>query len=300
MINDALEKQLQLIDTWGSPKGKNWAEMMHGQIMEEEGAAPKEKEIGTMYIHELMNAEPFYVADNICDIISASLESLPYLPLYEDMLPAQSCWFYFDKPFDILGIDGITPKLQAFCCEKITTVKKALTTNSNVSGDGISITFYETVGQEIYPIANSIWNFGFDYHHFRTFLGEPLKRTVNVQIENMVKVVFAAFSFLRQKLFITASQSVDRAARKRYQKRFDHEAPIIRTVVLRKAEHIKNDSTKHKDIEWSCQWFVRGHFRQQYYRSDKTHRAIWIMPYAKGPSGKPFKKAGVSLFVVNR
>jgi len=34
-------------------------------------------------------------------------------------------------------------------------------------------------------------------------------------------------------------------------------------------------------------WWVRGHWRNQYYPSVQTHRPIWIDPHLKGPEGAP-------------
>ena len=36
-------------------------------------------------------------------------------------------------------------------------------------------------------------------------------------------------------------------------------------------------------------WLVLGHFRNQWYRSEQTHKVIWIAPYVKGPDDAPLK-----------
>jgi len=41
--------------------------------------------------------------------------------------------------------------------------------------------------------------------------------------------------------------------------------------------------------EWHHRWLVRGHLRAQWYPKRKEHHLIWISPYAKGPTDKPFK-----------
>jgi hypothetical protein len=38
---------------------------------------------------------------------------------------------------------------------------------------------------------------------------------------------------------------------------------------------------------WKHQWWVAGHYRAQWYPSEKAHRVIWIAPYPKGPTDKP-------------
>ena len=41
--------------------------------------------------------------------------------------------------------------------------------------------------------------------------------------------------------------------------------------------------------EYTCRWMVRGHWRQQWYKSRDGHRPIWISPHIKGPEGKPLR-----------
>jgi hypothetical protein len=38
---------------------------------------------------------------------------------------------------------------------------------------------------------------------------------------------------------------------------------------------------------WKHQWWVSGHYRAQWYPSEKAHKVIWIAPYLKGPDGLP-------------
>ena len=60
-------------------------------------------------------------------------------------------------------------------------------------------------------------------------------------------------------------------------------------ISLRSLETEKTDQTDDsgKSIEYAHQWIVRGHFRNQFYPSEKTNRLIWIDPYKKGPEGAP-------------
>lgn len=43
----------------------------------------------------------------------------------------------------------------------------------------------------------------------------------------------------------------------------------------------------HSEVEWSHRWLVRGHWRNQWYPSEETHRLIYINPFIKGPDGAP-------------
>ncbi|MCI0554288.1 MAG: hypothetical protein L0287_25355, partial [Anaerolineae bacterium] len=63
----------------------------------------------------------------------------------------------------------------------------------------------------------------------------------------------------------------------------------INIVNLRRNSAPGRDTQNQRPIEWSCQWIVSGHIRNQYYPSEDAHRLIYIAPYAKGPEDKPFK-----------
>ena len=76
--------------------------------------------------------------------------------------------------------------------------------------------------------------------------------------------------------------------------------PQVLIVQLRRREYIdEENSNKSNPVEWSCRWFVRGHWRNQYYKSENVHKPIWIDPYIKGPEDKPLKEP-VKTFAVIR
>ena len=72
----------------------------------------------------------------------------------------------------------------------------------------------------------------------------------------------------------------------------------LRVIQLRRAE--RSSPTGEGTHEYSCQWLVSGHWRQQFYPSTKEHRPVWIDPYVKGPDDKPFKVPRETVFRVVR
>ena len=62
---------------------------------------------------------------------------------------------------------------------------------------------------------------------------------------------------------------------------------IVNVVVLRQTA---SDAVKQYDSdsrEWKHRWWVRGHFRAQWYPTKKSHQVIWVAPHLKGPTDKP-------------
>lgn len=60
---------------------------------------------------------------------------------------------------------------------------------------------------------------------------------------------------------------------------------LRRMVELRKQKHEEG----YEPVEWSCQWWVSGHWRFPRHPRFKSHNPIWIAPYIKGPPDRPLK-----------
>jgi hypothetical protein len=72
-------------------------------------------------------------------------------------------------------------------------------------------------------------------------------------------------------------------------------------VMLRRVyEQSTHDYNSDAHREFSCQWVVDGHWREQPYRSIGTIRRIFIEAYIKGPKDKPLKVPSKNIFVARR
>jgi hypothetical protein len=98
--------------------------------------------------------------------------------------------------------------------------------------------------------------------------------------------VLAAAALLKQRILVTTQQFATRGERKRLDRL--SLATSVMTIQLRATEHTPSTSSGDV-IEWSHRWIVRGHWRQQWYPSDKEHRVLWIPPYIKGPDDRPLQ-----------
>jgi hypothetical protein len=66
----------------------------------------------------------------------------------------------------------------------------------------------------------------------------------------------------------------------------DVELVLLRRPIKRRV----NTSGEHIQREYHCQWWVSGHWRNQWRASRGAHELRWIAPYIKGPEDKPFKQ----------
>jgi hypothetical protein len=115
----------------------------------------------------------------------------------------------------------------------------------------------------------------------------------------LLKYTRALLYFIRSRITITSLKVPDRSTRRRAGRENFTEKPINR-VELRVVDYKYPNGNGNVDVEWSCRWIVRGHWRIQYYPSKKMYDLIWIMPFIKGPGDKPLKRPGAKVFSVVR
>lgn len=67
------------------------------------------------------------------------------------------------------------------------------------------------------------------------------------------------------------------------------ETEYVTVLRLRRlASRDRNEQTEQA-VDWSCQWVVRGHWRNQWYPSEQRHRQRYVGPHVKGPLDKPLR-----------
>lgn len=80
--------------------------------------------------------------------------------------------------------------------------------------------------------------------------------------------------------------------------RAGREEPTVHVVRLRTATRAAVEREQEAMITGRAfrhRWWVRGHFRAQWYPSQQAHRVVWIAPYIKGPEDKPFKASAYAV-----
>lgn len=117
-----------------------------------------------------------------------------------------------------------------------------------------------------------------------------------------LRVIAALFQFVAQKLLISVPTRPDRATRRRMEKagKLPPIEPLVRVITLRKKKYVSNHSGDSEPKNWSCQWMVGGHWRQQWYPSIQLHQPKWIAAYIKGNPDKDLKVPRARVFAVVR
>lgn len=303
-ISESFETQIKLIDIWDSDRGTKWAESLYKEHMDREKAAPKAERIKVMLRNELLGANPYYVSSHVCELIEIAQETLPDIPLYAGLNPTTRGWVYLEKSFPLYPEDaednhnkyGNPPRLKAFTWHY--QIKREVDNKKNTPELGF--TFYEDSNPPM-PISILNWdygsNWGTDWNPYQRY-SNPDSAVIDIRLEVMRRYVFTFLLFINQKIILNSKQPMNRSAIRRYKSKYYTEPPLIEVINLRKSAGSSRQNNNNR--EYSYQWLVNGHWRNQWYPSINVHNPKWIEPYIKGDFDKPFKKPSLRMFKVIR
>jgi hypothetical protein len=118
-----------------------------------------------------------------------------------------------------------------------------------------------------------------------------------------IRWVYSAFYLMAQRLATSIKREANRATRRRMQKASTKHQTFVRVISLRKLEEARPkqaDDGVSAIVDWQWQWSVRGHWRNQWFRKENTHKPVFVEAYIKGPEGKPLKPETLKLFTATR
>ncbi|MBU0778247.1 hypothetical protein KKF82_08315 [Patescibacteria group bacterium] len=290
MYNIALEDLLNIFSAWNGDVGKYWYSSYKAML-----SAAEEIQGAEFFVNSLAQAEPYYIEQNICDLLMHTQESLPLVTLRKELVPSQAGWVTLAKPFPLLpSIREIKtpPALKGFSW----TIEKVEST------DGIYFVFYEKMEQlYLEPISIFACPFGENFMGVQPILrpDEKVEESVVMgRMHQLERYALTFFSLINQKLLATSRRHANRAFRRRIQREQQIAEPLINVVILRHKHFFPTG--EEREVEWSCRWIVRGHWREQWYPSQQVHQPIWIFPYIKGPEDRELKQPGIKVFDVAR
>lgn len=108
----------------------------------------------------------------------------------------------------------------------------------------------------------------------------------------------AGLSFMKQEIAGVSLYQTPRGDRRRAKKAGLPE-PVLKQIYLRKRARSESHDpySLDSDREYSCQWYVRPHWRKNIRKPEKP---IYVNGYVKGPDDKPFKAAAPTVVRVSR
>jgi hypothetical protein len=282
---EAIEQQAHLIGYWQTSAGIAHAEQIRVQELTGVGVAPSAHDLAHSMWHELMQAEPYYVGPPICHLFAGAAPTFPEVTMLRESAPASAgfVWFAEALPFD--GGDEDVSGLRAFSWELMQTLAP-----DDLRVNCLSVGFYVDHRRYAQPMLVSAmaWDFGSGWDK-PWFVKHADDERVPLMLRSMRRYVAQFFAFVNQRLLTVGEQPIhNRSVRRRLAKAIPHD-PVVRVVELRRRDYQQRDESQPRDVEYSCQWLVRGHWHQYHTREGLQPR--WVMPYVKGPSDKPLRVA---------
>lgn len=241
----------------------------------------------------IRDGELIVIAPAICELIEHGFLSFPSCGISAELFPSPMGFGFFHKPpglghaGEIEGVEAFAWCIHANWVNRLTGARLA----------GAEVTY---VGQR--GISHMFWPFGPD-DAWDSWIAEGASTETNPDL------MFARFHrycvlgtliFMGQTITQTSVRVVGNRQARRQMQRLGYE-PSAKVVELRRREYQHREHENNPTYrDYSCQWIVRGHWRNQWHPSLGSHQPKWITPYVKGPGDKPLKTPRVNVFAVVR
>jgi hypothetical protein len=325
---EALERQAALYRFWSTPDAGD-----HLKRITIDTPADPERYLGRT-VSTLVHAEPFFWTSLICDMVSAAAQSIPpHWTWAPQVWPVTHGFFWLEKPLpappglpstpirpDVKDPDDVLP-LSEILVRAISwapviirpeTKESYIPAPEHVTPADVlppsrwTVIFWATdplATKDNPPVPLSPVlipaNTRLDAQGGGFGEGEELSEGVMLQFQARLCQFASMLAFIDQRILIRSKLAAPRASRRRIGREVKKELlRDVNVVKLRRHASRKGEGSS-RPVDWSCQWLVGSHWRDQWYPSEHVHRPKWIMPYMKGPEDKPVKGVG-RLFAVVR
>jgi hypothetical protein len=302
---DAIHALLGAIEQWDSGRGDGIIAQITARAMKAEGQAPTPADLRRGAIHLLARAEPYFLDGEIQQWIMDSMDSFPHDICIGDVLPPSNMgWILFERPImgtaeQSLGFSGGWEALAWSTVDKwIPNIK------SDEETPIVALDYYHRTDDGYLVLGSSQrWHFGDGLREWEAAQptgGEQRDEAAHRKMMLQHSFIISLFAFMNQPFSTVESRRLPRAHRRSLQREIGLEDPQVKVITLRRTQHAKGHPAVGSK-EWACRWFVKGHWRNQYYSRTQKNLPLWIMPYMKGPEDKPLKGSkGIALYHVTR
>lgn len=266
----------------------------------------------------LNSAETFVWTKQTAMAARSAADSLPpSTKLGPELFPSEAGWFWFEEPVSVT-VDCMAeiPGADELWSAPVRAI-------SWMRGQSLMLGSRLDKG---YPDGCGLWfsiyvdNQPHAPHYFESCFWWPEHWTLDeasrydgrekygeaLQIANLNTARFmgASLLWMSQRVIVCSRGHIERHTRKRVDALVADKPAFNRTFNIVQLRRRASDCGARLDcdepVEWSHRWVVSGHWRNQYIPSSGEHRPIWILPYVKGPEGKPLLVSGERLFSVSR
>ena len=286
--SDALVSQLTLLDYWRhNTEESQFIYERLGRRLTPISARSLQQHITDIF----SRADTYYISEEIADVLVGGFDTLPNTPLGEVRPNSLYGWAFFQRPI-------VCPFPTPF--DTMWEIKGlAWGPVGRDSAGGLNLGVFVRSPQSSHlPCSGMMswpWESGWDRIREEKAQAGVADRELMVWLR---KLVFSFFAFIRQECVSIQTTPASRPIRRHLPKAYTAE-PVIKIIQLRRRSPATN-GLEPQSRDYSCRWLVRGHWRNQFYPSSKSHRPRFIPAYVKGPDDKPLKSTKSSIFAVVR
>jgi hypothetical protein len=293
--SDALVSQLSMLDWWQNDSEESRHLFKHLQSRSPHIASPQI--LQRNFVTILSQADTYYISKEIADVLVGSFDTLPNSPLGDIRPSSPFGWALFERPVvcPVETPHGETWQVQGLAWGPIPI-------GYDGSGSALNICIFVHDYHHTRPlwdmpcVSMTVWPWIDGWDHWESD-NDP--DSANHKLSDWIsKLTFSFFAFIRQECVSIQHQSASRPIRRHLPPSYSAE-PVIKIIQLRRRSPATN-GLEPQSRDYSCRWLVRGHWRNQFYPSSKSHRPRFIPAYVKGPDDKPLKSTKSSIFAVVR
>lgn len=265
------------------------------------GVTQAEAKAGLMgaAMHMLKSGDPFYWDTTTCDLVISTAPAMPEMTLHpEDLIvPFGFCWFSHPLPLTTPGWVGRDVPMLGYAW-------------GEAFGQGVLLMPFIPTPERVSggPSQLLMWRYGDTFEQLEANVkdlaqrnpGEDSPELAALRRCEQMKYIAACTVFMNQRILVAKQERSPRATRRRLEREGVDDA-LIRVVQLRRSHPDTTAGPEHDAVEWSCQWVVSGHWRQQACGENHAERRpVFVLPHIKGPSDKPLKAPADRVFAVTR
>lgn len=268
---------------------------------------PLRRAYGFMERRALKSAETYYWSAEIIEAVVHSAGSLPQDTMisFDRFMPYRSLWFWFQREITIESVGRFRALLITYVPElQHGAGAVVVMAYSDRGGAGLELLVSNSILKQM--TVGHLQNIAEDSAHKIAMADRQLLDGVDFghpadanTLVFLSKLFLAGLFWTEQKVVAVDHEPSQKHVREHAIRSGIQQAEMIRVVHLRRAESEESHQTENSK-DWTCQWFVRGHWRQQWYPSRGERSPLWIMPYVKGPEDKPLKAPAQTVFAVTR
>lgn len=254
-------------------------------------------ELAASELRRLRLADLYCVSQEMTELAVAAARTLPGYQLRPSDLPSEHGLILYDHAIDTVKYAGISPRIVAASWglwhqDQVHPGIERSVARELYKDGGVWITWWADRDSIVQQLPDAERARAIQAKAPRVvmvdesllpFRGDPELAEHTPGLEGMVGAVLATWLLMQQTVVQVATAQYDRATRKRISRR-GIEPPAIRVITLRSPI---SPGAGEGQRSYHHRWVVRGHWRQQWYRSESRHKPVWIAPHIKGPGGAP-------------